>query len=196
MSIKVLPKGYTRVGEEKGGLYSWRTKLRVYGIVMFAYGILMVIGNWLFPLDMRLGISLWILLLTLLVILVLHEALHFLPLWIVGLRPRFVLARVPGYGCCPCPGVLPSGGFFSQREYLVCLLLPQVMTVAGVLWLIASLIIAPLTQVHLIVFWGLTLNLLGGVEDIRSAIYIGKNHKRSTLYLSESLLITGIYDRD
>ena len=180
MITRTLPKGYIRTDTRLDGLYHKREKVHFYALCLACILTVDILYLFLFSQQERLQ-SGWLPLMLLPLVVILHEVLHFLPLRLRGMKPHFVYVSVPGYG--RCPGVLPSGGYFSRQEYLVCLLLPQAITAIGIFWLLVARSISPV-NIYLSLFWAVIANLLGGVADISAVIGVLRKDKQSTLYLS------------
>jgi len=189
MRTLILPDGYTRTGEFIAGLSGRRAKFRVFGPLLLAMLVIVIIAHYLFPYESKTNPPLYLMLVALFSVLIIHEVLHYIPCRILNLKPRFVFVKVPGYGFCP--GVSFRGGYYTKYESLVILLLPQLITVVCIVWLAT---VGVMNQASEILFWVITLNLLGGLADIMAVGAILR-HKKDTLYLSESVLTTGIYNR-
>jgi len=163
--------------------------------LFLALGVAFRLERILFPADIRTGLLYFVLCLSVLIlILILHELFHFISFKIVGLSPKIVYVRVPGYG--GCPGVMPKLGRYMKRsEYITCLITPQIMTVAGIVWLVYYLLATSPTTIHILVFWAIVLNFLGGVADLKSLVFVLRKHTRQTIYVGKTILSTLVYDK-
>ena len=179
--MEELPQGYSRTGEETISRDK-REVLRFYAIAFFAVGLINIVENKLFGGS----VDILLLLMTTISVVVLHELAHFVSARISGLHPRFTIAKVPGFGYCP--GVILNGGFFSRKDYIACLLAPQVLTVLCVLWL-------NLISLNEYVFVFMACNLLGGMMDMKSTFYVLTKHQPETIYRHESVTTTGVYTK-
>lgn len=112
---------------------------------------------------------LWLLVGFVIVIMV-HELLHYLAFRACGAKPYFTIQKVKGFGWCPAVGVRDS--VCSKGEFIITCLMPQV---ASVIFIMAGLWMSAYIG-RLLMYMGL-MNLLGGIGDYQILYHVLKAPK-------------------